>query len=206
MRSYNGWTAAPDRNNIGVEPFVVAGVSFPAGVRSGPASVVLGYVAEQFHRRVEPLRDGWCWGFNYRQNRNSDNLSCHASGTAIDLNAPSHPNGKSGTFSVRQRGDIRKILAECEGVVRWGGDFNGTPDEMHFELVGSPAEVARVAKKLTAPDPEEDALTPSQEKKLDRIIDLLEALAAPRDAKKNDKDKTRISLGDVLTVVEKETR
>lgn len=205
IRSYNGWTASPTRSDIGVEPLEVAGVQFPSGVRSGAAATVLGYVAEQFHRRVEPLVDGWCWGFNYRQNRNSDNLSCHASGTAVDLNAPNHPNGKSGTFNVRERGEIRKILAECDGVVRWGGDFTGTPDEMHFELVGSPAEVAVVAHKLTAPtapSEETDDMTPEQDKRLKNIEKLLTALVAPRLAGGKDRDPGKVDLGDLLTKIE----
>lgn len=207
--SYNGWPASPDRDAIGIQPFVVAGVEFPGGVKGGDVATVLRYVMQEFHEHVEPLHDGWCWGAYYRQNRNSDNLSCHASGTAVDANAPAHPNGKRGTFDVRQRRVIRRILADCEGVVKWGEDFRGTPDGMHFEIAASPAQVAAVARKLTKPKPapvEDDAMTPAQEKKLDRLLDLMEALVAPRDRTKKDKDSGAISLGDVLTVVEKETK
>src|SRR5690606_39638530 len=44
--------------------------------------------------------------------------------------------------------EIRKILAEVDGTVRWGGDFSGTKDEMHFEIVGTGAQVAQVARRI----------------------------------------------------------
>lgn len=146
--SYNGWQASENRAAIGVKPLVVEGVGFPGGVKAGDVATVLGHVAAQIHLRVEKLVDGWCWGHNYRKNRNSNNLSCHSSGTAIDVNAPRHPNGKRGTFKADQVKTIRAILAEVAPVVRWGGDFSGTPDEMHFEIVGNAAQVARVAAAI----------------------------------------------------------
>lgn len=147
-RSYNGWQAHPDRRIIGVAPLTIDGAGFPGGVKTGDVATVLGYVATQFHARVEPLAKGWCWGYNYRQNRNANNLSCHASGTAIDVNAPRHPNGRRGTFTPAQVAQIRGILDECGGVVQWGGDFRGTPDEMHFEIIGNANQVAAAARRL----------------------------------------------------------
>lgn len=207
-RSYNGWAASSRPNDIGIAPFEVAGINFPPGVRSGHVTTVLRYVAAQYHRRVEPLmtKPG-CWGYAYRKNRNADNLSCHASGTAIDINAPLHPNGKRNTFSAGQVAEIRKILDEVGGVVRWGGDFSGTPDEMHFEIKATPAEVAAVASRLAAPKAtkKEPTMTPAQEAKLDKILDILEALVRPRAKDKADHDPGQIDLGDVLTKIEKET-
>lgn len=150
--SYNGWTASPDPAAIGIVPIGFPGRPnvCPPGVKSGDVATVLRYVAEQFHKRVEPLGEG-CWGYAYRQNRNANNLSCHSSGTAIDLNAPRHPNGKAGTFTKAQVATIRRILTEVDGAVRWGGDFTGTPDEMHFEIVANAAALRTVARKLTTP-------------------------------------------------------
>lgn len=155
--SYNGWTASPDPHTFGgLDDREVAGapgVKCAPGVRAGDVAVVLFYVAEQFHKYVEPLVPGTCWGFNYRPDANNPHvLSCHASATAIDLNAPKHPNGVRGTFTPAQVAMIRTILAACEGVVHWGGDFVGTDDEMHFEIFGDAAHVAAVARKL-AGDP-----------------------------------------------------
>lgn len=148
--SYNGWTASPKFSDFGgLDNRAIAGVTMAPGVRRGDVATVLFYIAEQFHHRVEKLVSPGCWGYAYRKNRNANNLSCHASATAIDLNAPRHPNGKRGTFSKAQVAEIRRILAEVGGIVRWGGDFTGTPDEMHFEIVASPATVAMVAGRLT---------------------------------------------------------
>lgn len=154
----NGWTASANKAALGVDSnFAVAGVKFPGGVLSGDVSTVLRYVAEQFHQHVEPLHDGWCWGYAYRDIRGSTGLSNHAAACAIDVNAPDHPLGKRGTFSTAQVARIRLIVQSCGGVVAWGGEWS-RPDEMHFEIVGSAAAVGAVADRIrrtggTAPTP-----------------------------------------------------
>lgn len=145
----NGWPANANKTAIGIDPnFAVAGVKFPGGVKAGDVATVLGYVAAQFHNRVEPLVDGWCWGYNYRDVKGGSSLSNHSAGCAIDVNAPNHPIGKQGTFTAAQEGEIKRIVGECHGVVRWGGAYSGRKDEMHFEIVGTVAQVANAAKSL----------------------------------------------------------
>ncbi|WP_320069747.1 M15 family metallopeptidase [Micromonospora sp. RTGN7] len=154
--SQNGWKAGTPEEIGGLDTSKVAGVGFPQGVRRGPAAVVLHYLLYQLHTRVEPLRAGWCWGYHYKRIEGSDDLSNHASATAVDYNAPDHPMGKRNTFSAAQRAEIRRILAELDDVVRWGGDYEGRPDDMHFEIVAGVAKVERVAARLTgnpAPTP-----------------------------------------------------
>jgi hypothetical protein len=153
--SYNGWLASPNPADFGgLERLVVAGESFAPGVRAGDVHDVFQYVAEQMHARVEQVvRPDWNqaddWGYNYRPNvNNPSTLSCHASGTAIDYNATRHPNGKRGTYNGTQMATIHRILDEVGGVVRWGGDFSGTADEMHFEICADAATVARIAARL----------------------------------------------------------
>lgn len=159
LYSYNGWLASARAADFGgLEPLVVAGESFAPGVRAGDVHTVLAYLAAQLHARVEPvIAPGWHtaddWGYAFRENRNANNLSCHASGTAIDYNATRHPNNRSGTFSAAQVTEIREILRELGDVVRWGGDFTGTKDEMHFEIHGTAAQVAAVATRLRTPRP-----------------------------------------------------
>lgn len=66
----------------------------------------------------------------------ASSLSNHSSGTAFDWKAPSHPLGAVNTFSRAQISTIRAIVnVECAGAVRWGGDYSGRKDEMHFEIV-----------------------------------------------------------------------
>lgn len=158
----NGWPASPIRDRIGVNPdFTVAGVKFPGGVKSGDVSTVLGYVAAQFHNRVEPLVAGWCWGWAYRDVRAGTALSNHSAGCAIDVNAPNHPLGKKGTFSAARQGEIQRIVNECHGVVRWGGAYSSRVDEMHFEIVGDVNAVASAARTLGgAPPPPTTAPAP----------------------------------------------
>lgn len=155
-QSYNGWPASPTASAINIDPdFTACGHKFPGGVKAGNVSTVLRWVIEQMDARVEAIdRDAVKddWGYSYRPNKNNPStLSCHASGTAIDYNATRHPNGHSGTYSPQQTQTIRAICA-ATGVVKWGGDFHGTKDEMHFEIDGTPAEVAAAAARLSQED------------------------------------------------------
>lgn len=167
--SYNGWTASREPAVIDIDKdFTAAGRKFPGGVKRGPVSVVLKHVIEQFNARVEPVDlydPGDEWGYVYKPSANSPKLlSCHSSGTAVDINATRHPNGKRGTFTQKQVDTIRAILREVDGVVRWLGDTSGTPDEMHFEIRGTETDVARVAGRLLQPipdEPPEDDMPPS---------------------------------------------
>jgi hypothetical protein len=151
--SYNGWPASDDRAAIGV----VSSPMFPGGVKAGDVATVLGYVMRQLDARVEPIVNGWCWGYTYKANvNNPSQLSCHASGTAGDFNAPDHPNGSSGTFTDDQVGVIYQILDEVQGSVSWLQGY----DEMHFEICVSAATLAPIAAGLAdggyAPDVEDD--------------------------------------------------
>ena len=130
---------------------LIVSISVPGGklaVRKGDVAVIMQYIAEQFHSTVEPLKWPGNWGYAERKIRGGSSLSNHASGTAIDLNAPRHYLGAVGTFTSSQVRAIRKILSACEGTIRWGGDYRGRKDEMHFEINAGTAKVARVAKKL----------------------------------------------------------
>lgn len=76
-------------------------------------------------------------------------LSNHSSGTSFDWNAPKHPLAKVNTFSPEQQAEIHAIVnVECERAVRWGGDYTGRKDDMHFEIVKDEAECARILRKL----------------------------------------------------------
>lgn len=158
MQSQNGWSAS---SSLAIRALVVAGESFSPGIRDDDdVETVLRYVAEQVHERVEPIvRSDWHqaddWGFYYRANANDPNsLSNHSSGTAFDYNATRHPNGvpTSQTFTAAQVAEIHTILRELDGAVRWGGDYTGTPDAMHFEINTTPAALATVAGRIRQGD------------------------------------------------------
>lgn len=144
--SQNGWPV--DETGAGQDRTAVAGVTVPNGVRRGDVAVVLHHLMTRFDQEVEPLVPGHCWGWFVKKIEGSTVVSNHASGTAIDLNAPAHPMGVRNTFTRMKQGRIRGILADLDGVVRWGGDYTGRPDDMHFEIVKGAAAVRALASKI----------------------------------------------------------
>jgi len=142
--SQNGWeviTSARD-DRLQTFPWVTG------KVRAGDVSTVLGFVAERFDDEVERVDVDSSWGWSYRPVRGGADLSNHASGTAIDLNALAHPLGVRGTFTDDQVSTIHSILDQVDSVVRWGGDYSGRRDDMHFEIVGTEDDVARAAARV----------------------------------------------------------
>lgn len=127
-------------------------------IRNGSAGFLLSYFALWFAEYVQPLRSTPAddWGWAYRPVRGATTgYSNHASGTAIDVNATQHVLGKSGTFSTLQVAKIRDRLRWLRGTIRWGGDYSGRKDEMHFEVNVPLAKAEHLARLLTevAPNP-----------------------------------------------------
>jgi hypothetical protein len=150
--SYNGWPANSDPAAIGVDrQWSINGVTAPGGIKAGDVDTVLGYVFDALDTRVEAAVPGWCWGYTYKANvNNPSQLSNHSSATAFDYNAPSHANGgaKYEGWTTAEVAEIREILAEVEGVIRWGADYSGTKDSMHFEVNVDADRLADVAAKI----------------------------------------------------------
>ncbi|HEX7717137.1 MAG TPA: M15 family metallopeptidase [Marmoricola sp.] len=123
-------------------------------LRNGSAGFILAHLALYMAEVVAPwsiVRSKGNWGYAYRPIRGySSTLSNHSSGTAMDLDAPRHPLGKVGTWTAKQVVKIHKRLAWrlYRGAIRWGGDYHGRKDEMHFEINVSLAVCERVAKRL----------------------------------------------------------
>ena len=115
-------------------------------VLAGDVHTILDFLCRRYERLVEPIVRTDSWGHSYRSVRGyTSTWSEHSAGTAVDLNAPAHWIGLSGTFTDTQVRGIRQLLAECGGVVVWGGDWQTRPDEMHFEVRNDPAEIKRIA-------------------------------------------------------------
>lgn len=171
--SQNGWPV--HTSSTGLAPLAwVTGRVVPGDVHE-----VFDYLCRRFHAEVEPIIVGHSWGYAYRAIRGqSSGYSNHASATAIDLNAPAHPLGVGGTFSAAQVARIRSILADLDGAVRWGGDYSGRADEMHFEINTDRDGLARVVRKISAP--EDDMFSDDDSKRLARIEQML-----TEDRKKN---------------------
>lgn len=147
-KSQNGWTASKDPKAIDIKPFQVKGTDRKLRCNA-IAGRLLAAFAQEFHEKVEPIDKGTFdeWGYAYRNVRgDSDNLSNHSSGTAIDLNATKHPLGKRDTFNKEQR-TILDALCKKYGL-RGGYTYKHRADDMHFEINCSPAEAKKLADEL----------------------------------------------------------
>lgn len=140
--SQNGWAAPPP--SLATFPWITG------KVRAGDVYIVFNYLCTRFNAEVERINKSWSWGYDPRPIRGSTELSNHASGTAVDLNAPAHGLGKTGTFSAKQTVAIRQILADLDNTIRWGGNFNGRKDEMHFGVIADAATLHDIAVKIKA--------------------------------------------------------
>lgn len=103
---------------------------------------------------------GQTWGVACRAISGTSTASNHSWGLAVDINAPSNPYASRSWHARNARGTRPYGLAiVCdipESVVRmwedhgfrWGGKYNSHPDPMHFEFMGTPAEMAGHTSRL----------------------------------------------------------
>lgn len=141
-----------DRDAIGIKTYRVPvdDVDIFLPLQEDVAPLILA-AAREFHRRVEPLHEGWCWGYADRNVRGSTAPSFHWAGIATDKNAPRHPLGAVGTFNDRQVAEINRICAKYG--LRWGGNYSRRKDEMHFEVIVSREEALAMIRKLQTGPP-----------------------------------------------------
>lgn len=186
---------------------MVGGVAFEPGIRNDDdVYTVFKYVMEQYDQRVENLVNPGCWGYNYRANANDPNsLSNHSSGTAIDANAPQHPNGvpTKNTFSQKQIDTIHKILGEVDHSIRWGGDYSGTPDAMHFEVNVNKSTLSKVADRIREDDdmPLSDDDLEKIAHRVNKVLGDYDSEGEPRDPKNKDPEQANARLNQIETVV-----
>jgi len=146
--SYNGYAASKDPAEIGIKSYSVDGTARKLRCAESVGPLLAAFAAE-FHKLIEPIDEGTFddWAYAYRMVRGDPTrLSCHSSGTAIDLNATRHFLGKVGTFPAEKVPMIR-ALAKKYGL-KWGGDFKTRPDEMHFEVAITPAKAKALISSL----------------------------------------------------------
>jgi hypothetical protein len=146
--SYNGYPASKDPAEIKIKSYPVKGTDRKLRCAESVGPLLAAFAAE-FHELIEPIDEGTYddWGYAFRMVRGStDRLSCHSSGTAIDLNATRHALGKVGTFPAEKVPMIR-ALAKKYGL-KWGGDFKSRADEMHFEVEISSIKAKELITKL----------------------------------------------------------
>jgi len=74
-----------------------------------------------------------CWGYSCRCISGSNNPSNHSWGLAVDINAPSNPYTSP---LVTDMPGWMPDLWNAYGF-RWGGDYSGSKDAMHYEFMES---------------------------------------------------------------------
>lgn len=139
------------------------------------AELVRWLTQERAKAGVPPLRSAG--GYVKRRIRGSRSAwSNHSWGLAVDFNPDTNPLG------MRLKTDMPRgtsLKAKSLGM-RWGGDYRGRKDAMHFEFVGTPADARRLIAALRTP------VTRPDLKEYDVISDEdVERIAAAVHAKTN---------------------
>ncbi|MFF0227585.1 hypothetical protein [Streptomyces sp. NPDC004629] len=146
--SANGWPLEREANHVStVWTRSVPGTGLSVDVRIGDAEAILLHVVRRFHYEVEQLPRvdlaGWQPIDGLDEKLPESNL---ASGTAVRIRPGAAAQG--GLFPLQEI-VLRDILADCDGVVRWGGD-DSPVNESLFYLDRGPADprVRELADRL----------------------------------------------------------
>ncbi|MCC8250068.1 hypothetical protein [Saccharothrix luteola] len=175
-------SAAPPANPFArpddLATYPVEGSNASVTLLSGPSAVVLLHVARRFHYEVGTLGADDITGYA-EPPAGTPFAADYRSGTAIAIRPASYPAGATGGLFPHEVAIVRDVLAECEGVVRWGGDSRKTPKEGHFRVDVKPDDpaLARVAGKIggwtAAPDrgAPADPFTPGRRQAAERLAE-----------------------------------
>lgn len=102
--------------------------------------------------KIESINEvGWDGTYAYRPVRGSTAPSEHGCGTALDWNASQHMLGaaRPAGWTEKQWAAVNALMNTPRGrVFRWGGQYYGRKDAMHFEL-RDPATFAAKAHLFT---------------------------------------------------------
>ncbi|MFD5035414.1 hypothetical protein ACFWM0_34120 [Streptomyces sp. NPDC058405] len=149
-RSANGWDVLAGRSS-GTATYDVPGTNLQVILREGDVGTVLAYVAQRFHYDVTQLEAsrGRITGHSDDRQVKADFESNHLSGTALALYPDNYPLGVKGNLFPYQVTAIRDILAELQGVVKWGGDMESVKESTFFiDVSPGSTKLALVAETL----------------------------------------------------------
>lgn len=149
-RSTNGWdmeTAADQGGSIATRPVPGTPVT-DLQIRLGAPEVVLVHLVRRFHYEIAALRPGEVVGWTPQKGLRGPARNL-ASGTAVRIRPGHYPPGIKGGYFPLELAVLRDVLAELDGVVRWGGD-DRTVDEALLYLAVGPDDpcLAAVAERL----------------------------------------------------------
>lgn len=143
--SANGWRVVGSAPSHRVEG--AGGVSFTS--LDGDVATVLTHVVRRYHYEIHTLGTGEVTGHTGARAVAAPYESNYLSGTAVAIRPAQYPVRARDGFFPQELVIVRDILADLEGVVRWGGD-ESTPKESHFQIDVRPGDsgLRRVAAKL----------------------------------------------------------
>ncbi|MEU0071305.1 hypothetical protein ABZ027_17420 [Streptomyces sp. NPDC006332] len=146
-RSANGWPLVDQAAEQRLEGAPNVHVSLV----EGDVATVLLYVARRFSYEIDMLRPGDVQGHSTDRDVVTGFESNHLSGTAMAIRPLFYPLGadKATGMTEQERTVVRDILADCEGVVAWGGDLDPVK-ESHFQIDVRPgdARLTRLARRI----------------------------------------------------------
>lgn len=139
-RSANGWPVIAQPPSTRIE-----GTDLVVLLLPGPVTVVLSHCLRRYFYEIDSaLTHGDVLGHHTDRRVAVPHQSNHLSGTAFTIRSGWYPLGVTGGIPSRDLVHLRDILADCEGVVRWGGDEK-LPQESHFQIDVPPRD-----RRLTA--------------------------------------------------------
>lgn len=114
--------------------------------------------------------------YNCRAITGGTEYSLHAYGIAVDINWQSNPYGRR-LITDMPFGMVQAIKAirtkNGKQVWRWGGDYRGNKDAMHFEIVCHPNDLATGIDPSTLPGANEEDDMPLTNEDLSKIADAV---------------------------------
>jgi hypothetical protein len=149
-RSANGWgleNAADQGGSIASRPVPGTPVK-DLQVRLGSPETVLVHLVRRFHYEIAELQPGEVVGWTAPKGLRGP-ARCLASGTAVRVRPGHYPPGARGGYFPLELAVLRDILAELDGVVRWGGDDRAVDEALFYLAVGpDDTRLAAVAERL----------------------------------------------------------
>ncbi|GII92287.1 hypothetical protein [Sinosporangium siamense] len=145
--SENGW---PIIDGKSLKPMALQGSDATVTVVSGAVATILEHVLRRFHYEIDTLGAEEVYSHSDKVTGGVAFESNYQSGTAVAIRPTVYPVGVAGGFFPNELLIIRDILAECDGVVSWGGDDRRNPKEGHFQIDVPPRShlLGKVARKF----------------------------------------------------------